>query len=329
MRILCAALAAAGFLAVPQAFADYSFSFTTKTQQEHAGAASGLSGATSPQSGASGSLGGGGGGGGVLAGPSSANGSALLSTPTVGSHSANGSIRGPAAGDSAEDCLDPASAPSDPSGPKRGCSSSALSAPGAGPGGKVIASYPPPSSGGQGSDSSGVPPTGSQTGGSVLSAGPPPDLDWGQPGTPSLGGLSLLPVDGLLSSSLPGGHGGDTGAGTIVVGDVPFVPVQDGGVPSDYPWTVPVQDGGFPGDYPWNSPPTGTGTTPLLQDPIFSAGPNALTPTILGNAGDLPGPTPSFDVVSADPPSIPEPGTLVLVGLALVVMAALPLRKRR
>src|ERR1044071_396490 len=49
MRALWVALGAAGLLIAPQAFADFSFSFSSRTQQEHAGSSSGWGGGASAE----------------------------------------------------------------------------------------------------------------------------------------------------------------------------------------------------------------------------------------------------------------------------------------
>jgi len=110
MRALWVALGAAGLLIAPQAFADFSFSFSSRTQQEHAGSSSGWGEGASAQDASSQDASPGGSGGGGAAGPLSHD-SGLLSLPNLGAglHGASAATAG-SISEQDVDCLDPAAA---------------------------------------------------------------------------------------------------------------------------------------------------------------------------------------------------------------------------
>lgn len=309
MRALWIALGAAGLLIVPQAFADFSFSFSSRPQQEHAGSSSGWGEGASAQDA---SLGGSGGGG--AAGPLSDE-SGLLALPNLstGLHGTNAATSESISEHDA-DCLDPAAALSASAfiscSNLLGLASGAVNA-------KVLDSHSSSTTGSMTSSSGGgfvwTPSTGGglvwtpYTGsGGVISTPSTGSVFAGTPasagsGRSSSDGTGVIPVDGSSYSIPPGTHGR---GGEDVTLPGPYNGPRD---PSN----------GSSANLGSAGPGTVGGSDPFL--PV--SGP--------GDTLDPLGTTPFSTVAAltiAQP--VPEPGSLALVGLAVLVLAILLRGKR-
>ncbi|HTS23221.1 MAG TPA: PEP-CTERM sorting domain-containing protein [Casimicrobiaceae bacterium] len=294
MRAISAALGVASFLVVSSAFADYSFSFTSRVRHDAGGGASGAGAWSAGEGGSGGLLADDGGAGSDEGGGfgSFGAGTGLFGRPASG-------LGGDQA--STDDCADPILSATDPE-----CT---MAGPTSARGGRLNDSGPHPGSGGQGGGGgAGTPPGGGFPGG-----GFPGGPGGGFTGGGSSGGGSSgggFPGGGFTpgnsSSSLPGGHHDSGGTGPSFPGK-----------------TI----GGQPGD-PWSWPPIApgnSGNNPINEDPIYGVG---IIDTPGGNPFGQDGTQPSFVVADFVAPAVPEPGTLVLVGLALVGLAIVPLRSR-
>jgi hypothetical protein len=332
MRVFRTALGVAGFLIVPWASADYSFSFNTRGQHDRAGASSSLTGAASlseTASGANSSSGKGGSGDGKLAD---------LSGFTTG-FLAPSNVNGDTAGlDSALDCFDSSSVL--PNAPRYTdtCWLIAIAASGSTPlrannayplsAGKNGDSYPPPSFGGQSSDLSGIGPSDSRTSASGGPAGAPSTSTSGQPGTTTSGKPVAVASDSSHRHSALDVRGSDTTAlapsQSIADGTDSFSHHHHGSGHGDTSTTLsqnivgPTK--GYAGD-----PLFSTGVEPVFSANVDIAG-AILT---LNTTIDPLNTAPSLNDALLAPDPIPEPGTLALVGLALVAIAILPRRQSR
>ena len=337
MRVVDTALGIAGFLIFPCASADYSFSFDTRGQHDRTGASSSLSGAASlsgTTSGGDSSSNKGGTAHGNLAG---------LSGITAGILDPS-NINSDAAGlDSALDCFDSSSTL--PNAPRftKTCWLIAIAASRSGPlsanatdayplhssGSKSgNDSYPPPSFGGQSADLNGTGPIDNRTSDSRSPAGAPIAHTSGKPVTTTSGEPATVVADSSPSHSTLDVRGSDITSSaptqSIVDGTDSFSHHHRGSGNGDtstgLPPNIIVPAAGYAGD-----PVFSIGTDPLFSTNVDIAGP-ALT---LNTTIDPLDTAPSLNDALLAPVPVPEPGTLALVGLALVAIAILPRRKLR
>jgi len=314
MRAFWVALGAAGLLIVPQAFADFSFSFSSRPQQEHAGSSSGWGEGASAQDASSHDASSGGSGGGGATGPLSYE-SGLLSLPNLstGLHGTNAATSG-SIFEHDVDCVDPAAALSASAfiacSNLLGLASGAVNA-------KVLDSHSSSTTTGSMTPSSGggfvwTPSTGGglvwapYSGGGVTSMPSTGSVFVGTPssagsGRSSSDGTGVRPVDGSSYSALPGTHGRDGGDATL------------------------------PGPYNGpRDPSNGSSATPGTTGTATVGGSDPFLP--VSGPGDTLDPlgTAPFSTVAAltIAQPVPEPGSLALVGLAVVVLAILLRGKR-
>jgi hypothetical protein len=336
MRVFDTVLGIAGFLIVPWASADYSFSFDTRGQHDRTGASSSLSGAASlsgPASGAQSSSTNGGTAHGNLA---------SFSDFTAGFLDPS-NINSDAAGlDSALDCFDSSSTL--PNAPRftKTCWLIAIAASRSGPlranatdayplqssGSKSWNdSYLPPSFGGKSADLNGIGPTDNRTGGSGSPVGKPIVSTSGTPATRTSGEPVAVVADASPSHSALDVRGSDISSAptqSIVDGTDSFSHHHSGSGNGDTSTglspNIIVPAAGYAGD-----PVFSTGTDPLFSTNVEITGPASTLNTTIDPLDTAP----SLNDALLAPVPVPEPGTLALVGLALVAIAILPRRKLR
>ena len=326
MRVFRTALGIAGFLIVPWASADYSFSFNTGGQHDRAGASS------SPSSGASLS--------GALSGTDSSSGNGGSGDGKLGDLAgfttgflAPSKINSDADSDSALDCFDSSSVL--PNAPRYTdiCWLIAIAAAGSTP---LRANDAYPLSGGKSFDLSGIGPADSRTSASGGPAGAPSAPTSGEPGTTTSGKPVAVASDSSHRHSALDVRGSNTTAlapsQSIAGGTDSFSHHHHGSGHGDTSTTLsqnivgPTK--GYAGD-----PVFGTGVDPLFSTdvaPVFVTSVDIAGAILtLNTTIDPLNTAPSLNNALLAPDPIPEPGTLALVGLALVALAILPRRRSR
>jgi len=325
MRLFRTALGIASLLIVPTAAADYTFSFNSRGHADYAGGSSGADGAAFSGAGSvAGSLGGGKGDAGNLASLSS-----LAATSPYLAATSGGAVDG----DNALDCVDSTSTVPDAPRATQSCWLVSLAAsqnniPLAG---KATDAYPlaspgsrdwndwyqptsfggPPSNGGSpsgnrtsgGGGSAGAPTASTSDGRIDTTSGPTTDPFHFRSGSDGRGGDIIS-----LGETTPSTHHRGRTSGGDTSGDDTSTPPIDTSLVTGTDSVVPTHHRG--------RDPVST----TVVDPATAA-------STLNTPVDQVLTGPSVNV-SVAPQPIPEPGTLVLVGLALVAIAVMPKSKR-
>ena len=319
MRVFRTALGIAGFLIVPWASADYSFSFNTGGQHDRAGASS------SPSSGASLS--------GAASGAGSSSGNGGSGDGFTTGFLAPSKINSDADSDSALDCFDSSSVLPDAPRYTDICWLIAIAASGSTP---LRANDAYPLSGGKSFDLSGIGPADSRTSASGGPAGAPSTSTSREPGTTTSGKPVAAASDSSHRHSALDVRGSNTTAlarsQSIAGGTDSFSHHRHGSGHGDTSTTLsqnivgPTK--GYAGD-----PVFGTGVDPVFSTdvaPVFITSVDIAGAILtLNTTIDPLNTAPSLNNALLAPDPIPEPGTLALVGLALVAIAILPRRKSR
>jgi len=319
MRVFRTALGIAGFLIVPWASADYSFSFNTGGQHDRAGASS------SPSSGASLS--------GAVSGAGSSSGNGGSGDGFTTGFLAPSKINSDSDSDSALDCFDSSSVLPDAPRYTDICWLIAIAASGSMP---LRTNDAYPLSGGKSFDLSGIGPADSRTSASGGPAGAPSTSTSREPGTTTSGKPVAAASDSSHRHSALDVRGSNTTAlarsQSIAGGTDSFSHHRHGSGHGDTSTTLsqnivgPTK--GYAGD-----PMFGTGVDPVFSTdvaPVFITSVDIAGAILtLNTTIDPLNTAPSLNNALLAPDPIPEPGTLALVGLALVAIAILPRRKSR
>ena len=319
MRTHQLALGVASLLAVSQAFADYSFSFTSRARHDSVGASAGQSGGSSFGGAASGSSG----GDGAASSPGSFPTDDWFGaySPLAGASFNSGTFDTAIVGTSGPNpCLDPAQWVLYASDVVP-CSS-ALDAPTSARGKVVGLGGQGKGAGGGGGGGTGTPIAGDGATFPNGNTSPSGGHDHPGRGTDSNGSHDSGPV-----SSDGSGPVGSDGRGPTLGGIGQFSgPGSHRHHPANSP-PIATGDAGGPGSHhndPANWPPVATGGAgnSVLDDPTYGASSYPIEASLTSD--------PPLELSRSTPgaAATPEPGTLALVGLALLGLAILPLRTR-